>query len=132
MTAATCWARRSRSAASSSPRAGASYELLRAAHELVPGTSELHVEELCVGLRPGTPDNLPVIGPAACEGLLWATGHYRNGILLTPLTAELVVGLLTGEHAEQHEELLRTCDPGRFASAGGAAASAARQATVPA
>jgi glycine oxidase len=72
--------------------AGGVYELLRNAHELVPGVSELRIEELCVGLRPGTRDNLPVIGPGALAGLTWATGHYRNGILLAPLTAELVAG----------------------------------------
>jgi len=77
--------------------AGGVYELLRDAHELVPGVSELQIEELCVGLRPGTPDNVPVIGPGAIEGLMWATGHYRNGILLAPLTAELVAGALAGE-----------------------------------
>ncbi len=76
--------------------AGGVYELLRNAHELVPGVSELQIEELCVGLRPGTPDNLPVIGPGALAGLTWATGHYRNGILLAPLTAELVVEALVG------------------------------------
>jgi glycine oxidase len=76
--------------------AGGVYELLRDAHELVPGVSELQIEELCVGLRPGTPDNLPVIGLGALEGLLWATGHHRNGILLAPLTAELVVEALVG------------------------------------
>jgi len=77
--------------------AGGVYELLRDAHELVPGVSELQIEELCVGLRPGTPDNLPVLGPSVIEGLTWATGHYRNGILLAPLTAELVAGALAGE-----------------------------------
>jgi glycine oxidase len=79
--------------------AGGVYELLRDAHELVPGVSELQIEELCVGLRPGTPDNLPVIGRAGLSslaGLTWATGHYRNGILLAPLTAELVVEALAG------------------------------------
>jgi glycine oxidase len=80
--------------------AGGVYELLRDAHELVPGVSELQIEELCVGLRPGTPDNLPVIGPTAIDGLTWATGHYRNGILLAPLTAELVAGALAGESPE--------------------------------
>jgi glycine oxidase len=78
------------------PTVGGVYELLRDAHELVPGVSELHVEELCVGLRPGTPDNAPVIGPGALAGLMWATGHYRNGILLAPLTAELVAQDLAG------------------------------------
>jgi glycine oxidase len=78
------------------PTAGGVYELLRHAHELVPGVGELQIEELCVGLRPGTPDNLPLIGPGALAGLTWATGHYRNGILLAPLTAELVVQALAG------------------------------------
>lgn len=78
------------------PTAGGVYELLRDAHELVPGVEDLQIEELGVGLRPSTPDNAPVIGPGALEGLVWATGHHRNGILLAPLTAELVVRELTG------------------------------------
>jgi glycine oxidase len=82
--------------------AGGIYELLRDAHELVPGVSELHIEELGVGYRPGTPDNLPVIGPGALEGLTWATGHHRNGILLAPLTAELAMASLSGENVH-HE-----------------------------
>jgi glycine oxidase len=49
------------------------------------------------GLRPGTPDNLPLVGPGAVEGLVLATGHYRNGILLAPLTADVVAALLAGE-----------------------------------
>ena len=51
------------------------------------------------GLRPGTPDNLPLIGPGAIEGLVLATGHYRNGILLAPLTADAIADLLAGEPA---------------------------------
>jgi glycine oxidase len=98
-----------------SPTAGAAYELLRDAHELVPGVSELRIEELCVGLRPGTPDNVPAIGPSAVPGLTWATGHYRNGILLAPLTAELVLASLAGEPAS--EESLSACAPERFARA---------------
>ena len=78
------------------PTAGGVYELLRDAHELVPGIEELRIEELSVGLRPSTPDNAPAIGPGALEGLVWATGHHRNGILLAPLTAELVSQELTG------------------------------------
>ena len=96
-----------------SPTAGAAYELLRDAHELVPGVSELRIEELCVGLRPGTPDNVPAIGPSAVPGLVWATGHYRNGILLAPLTAELVAELLIG--APPRDPLLAACAPERFA-----------------
>ncbi len=96
--------------------AGGVYELLREAHEIVPGVSELQIEELCVGLRPGTPDNLPVIGRGgsqSLEGLTWATGHHRNGILLAPLTAELVVGALAGE---LQEPLAAVCLPDRFAT----------------
>ena len=79
------------------PTAGGIYELLRDMAELVPGVLELDVEELQAGLRPATPDNLPAIGPGALEGLVWATGHFRNGILLAPVTAELVAGALAGE-----------------------------------
>jgi glycine oxidase len=82
--------------------AGGVYEMLRDAHELVPGVSELAIEELGVGYRPGTPDNTPAIGRGALDGLTWATGHHRNGILLAPLTAELVVASLlddTTRHA---------------------------------
>jgi glycine oxidase len=92
--------------------AGGVYELLRDAHEVVPGVSELQIEELCVGLRPGTPDNVPLVGPGALPGLTWATGHYRNGILLAPLTAELVLEALLGEQAGN--PLLSACDPLRF------------------
>jgi len=95
------------------PTAGGVYELLREARELVPGITELEIEELSVGLRPSTPDNLPVIGWGALEGLLWATGHHRNGILLAPLTGSLIMGLLGG--GEQDDaELLEGCAPSRF------------------
>jgi glycine oxidase len=92
--------------------AGAVHELLRDAIELVPGIAELELEEARAGLRPGTPDNLPIIGPGALAGLHWATGHYRNGILLAPLTAELVVaGLTRAEPAGAY-----AVDPRRFAA----------------
>jgi glycine oxidase len=71
--------------------AGGLHQLLRDASELVPGVLELEILELAAGLRPGTPDNLPLIGRDPSSGLVRATGHHRNGILLTPLTAELVV-----------------------------------------
>jgi glycine oxidase len=77
--------------------AGAVYELLRDAGELVPGVAELVIDELGAGLRPSTPDNAPAIGPASLPGLHWAVGHHRNGILLAPVTAELVTAGLTGE-----------------------------------
>jgi glycine oxidase len=91
--------------------AGAAYELLRDAHVVVPGISELFLEEVCVGLRPGTPDNAPIIGRAACDGLIWATGHHRAGVLLAPLTGTLVADLLAGEPSDP---LLSICDPSRF------------------
>lgn len=77
-----------------SPTAGGVYRLLREAWELVPGVAELQIEELTASFRPGTPDNAPLIGRGEVPGLIWATGHYRNGILLAPLTAELVVEAL--------------------------------------
>lgn len=96
------------------PAAGGVYELLRDAHEVVPSSSELQIEELCVGLRPGTPDNLPLIGAGAIEGLWWASGHYRNGVLLAPLTGELVAGLLARERGSD-PGILAACAPARFA-----------------
>ncbi|HEY8082643.1 MAG TPA: glycine oxidase ThiO [Solirubrobacterales bacterium] len=76
--------------------AGGIHELLREAYRLVPDVAEMELVEAIAGLRPGTPDNLPLIGPSGIEGLIWATGHYRNGILLAPLTAERVAEMLTG------------------------------------
>jgi glycine oxidase len=72
------------------------YELLRDAAELVPGLLELELVEITAGLRPGSPDNLPLIGEGDEPGLILACGHYRNGILLAPLTAMLVVRALEG------------------------------------
>ncbi len=76
--------------------AGAVYGLLRDAQRVVPGVSELVLEESLAGLRPGSPDNGPLVGPSGLPGLVLATGHYRNGILLTPLTAEAVAATLAG------------------------------------
>jgi glycine oxidase len=82
--------------------AGAALQLLREAGELVPGISELVLDEFTAGLRPGTADNLPVIGPAPSgqDGVWWATGHFRGGVLLAPATAELVVAMVCGEPVE--------------------------------
>jgi glycine oxidase len=95
------------------PSAGAVYELLRAAQELVPGVAELRLDEIGVGFRPGSPDNLPLIGRGTLDGLIWATGHHRNGILLAPLTAELVLGAITGMLPDALGELSDACDPHR-------------------
>ena len=75
--------------------AGAVHDLLRAALELVPGVAELALVETSAGLRPGTPDNAPLLGATGVDGLVVATGHYRNGVLLAPVTADAVVELLS-------------------------------------
>jgi glycine oxidase len=93
--------------------AGAVFELLRDASEVLPGISELVIDELRVGLRPATPDNAPALGPGALDGLHWATGHYRHGILLTPVSSEIVVGRLLGDPVP---ELAAPFSPARFAS----------------
>jgi glycine oxidase len=93
--------------------AGAVHELLRAARELVPDVDELELVGTAVGLRPGSPDNAPLLGPAsdaADERVLVATGHYRNGVLLCPLTGELIAEYLAG----RTPELLTAFSPSRF------------------
>jgi glycine oxidase len=80
--------------------AGGVYELLRDAHELVPGITELPLTETLAGLRPGSPDNAPVLGTTALDGLLLATGHHRNGVLLTPVTGDVMAEVLTSPSGE--------------------------------
>ncbi|MEU9874121.1 glycine oxidase ThiO [Actinomadura sp. NPDC048021] len=74
--------------------AGGLWELLRDARELLPGITELEFAEVTAGLRPGSPDNAPVMGPTALPGLLVGTGHFRNGILLTPVSADILSAML--------------------------------------
>jgi glycine oxidase len=90
------------------------YRLLEAAWEVLPEVSELELVGARAGLRPGTPDNTPVVGPGEHEGLVWATGHWRNGVLLTPLTGDAVGGLLAGDPLP---EVLAGLAPERFARA---------------
>ena len=77
-------------------RAGAVHELLDDARAVVPGIDELELLEARTGLRPATPDNTPVIGWTALPGVAVASGHFRNGMLLAPLTAATVVDLFGG------------------------------------
>ncbi|HWB65863.1 MAG TPA: FAD-dependent oxidoreductase, partial [Mycobacteriales bacterium] len=98
-------------------RAGAVRELLRDARAVVPLIDEFVLEETTTGLRPGSPDNAPIIGEVELDGLIVATGHHRNGVLLTPITADLVTGLVVGETAEL-AALYELCSPGRFATIG--------------
>jgi len=94
--------------------AGGVYELLRDAHELVPGITELPLTETRAGLRPGTPDNAPLLGPSGLPGLLLATGHHRNGVLLTPVTGDVLAHTLTtGELPDE----ARPFTPRRFDAA---------------
>ncbi|MEU7836339.1 MULTISPECIES: FAD-dependent oxidoreductase [unclassified Nonomuraea] len=86
--------------------AGGLYELLRDAHELVPGVTELEIADVVAGLRPGTPDNVPLIGPSGTPGLVLATGHHRGGVLLAPLTAAILLG--------EESELAELCSPLRY------------------
>ena len=79
--------------------AGAVHDLLHDAMSVLPVTSELILAETCAGLRPGTPDNGPILGGCGPDGLLLATGHYRNGILMSPVTADAAAALLTGQPA---------------------------------
>jgi len=75
---------------------GGLVDLLDDARRVVPALDEYAVEETTAGLRPGSPDNGPLVGATATGGLLVATGHFRNGVLLAPVTAAEVAGLLVG------------------------------------
>jgi glycine oxidase len=70
--------------------AGGLEKILAGAIELAPGLAGARVEETWAGLRPDSPDHLPILGPTDIDGLLIATGHFRGGILLAPVTAQLV------------------------------------------
>lgn len=76
--------------------AGGVHELLREAYRLLPDVAEMELVDAVAGLRPGTPNNLPLVGPGAIDGLVLATGHFRNGILLAPLAAQAVADVLEG------------------------------------
>lgn len=94
------------------PTAGATYQLLRDVLTLLPALGDLeHVETVC-RLRPGTPDNAPLLGPSSVPGLVLATGHYRSGVLLAPVTADAIVGYLADGALPEHFEAF---SPQRFA-----------------
>jgi glycine oxidase len=94
------------------------YRLLEAAWEVLPDVGELELVETRAGLRPATPDNGPAVGRGSVDGLVWATGHYRSGILQAPITGEAVAALLCGEEPPVE---LAPFAPERFALAGRAA-----------
>jgi glycine/D-amino acid oxidase-like deaminating enzyme len=86
--------------------------LLESSADLLADVSQARFEAVRVGLRPGTPDELPLIGPSSTmPGVYYATGHYRNGVLLSPLTAKLVADLVIDGRRDPDLELVR---PDRF------------------
>ena len=101
--------------------AGAVHDLLHDAMSVLPVTSELILAETCAGLRPGSPDNGPLVGPLSDNSkigrvdnskIMVAAGHYRNGILMSAVTADAVVAQLTGE---KPDPAWRPFSPDRFA-----------------
>ncbi|NKZ06221.1 glycine oxidase ThiO [Actinomadura latina] len=92
--------------------AGGLWELLRDARELLPGITELEFAEVAAGLRPGSPDNAPVLGPTALPGLFAGTGHFRNGVLLAPVSADILSAMLLDGPVP---EVAGAFSPGRFA-----------------
>jgi len=87
------------------------HDLLADSCAVVPGLMHLEFHEVCASLRPGSPDNAPLIGPSGLPGLIVATGHYRNGILLTPVTADAVVELISSGRLP---ERMAPFSPNRF------------------
>jgi glycine oxidase len=108
--------------------AGGVHELLREAYRLLPDVAEMELVDAMAGLRPATPDNLPLVGPGAIDGLLLATGHYRNGILLAPLTADAVAALLGGEQLPKSTAAAPPDRAAELARRGAALAAAAERA----
>ncbi|MFP5019506.1 glycine oxidase ThiO [Pseudonocardia phyllosphaerae] len=104
-------------------------DLLRDAERILPGIAEYELTETAAGLRPGSRDNLPLIGRIGPEGLIAATGHGRNGMLLVPVTAATVGALLGGGVVP---EVARAADPQRFVAAGSGAAVSGAGAPAPA
>ncbi|MDG4806240.1 glycine oxidase ThiO [Micromonospora sp. WMMD1120] len=103
--------------------AGAVQRLLRAGVDLLPELAEYELVEAVAGLRPGTPDNAPILGPLPGRpGVLVATGHHRHGIVLTPLTADLIADLVLGGVPDP---LLAPLRADRFDGAGAAGSAAA-------
>lgn len=100
------------------PTAGGVFQLLRDAREVFPYLSEMQLVESMAGLRPGSPDNAPLLGPLAeASGLYAATGHYRNGVLLTPATGDVMRAYLTDQPIPEYATAFT---PDRFTSLTGA------------
>jgi glycine oxidase len=104
-----------------SVQVGAVGDLLEDARRLIPSLEEYALTDTTTGLRPGSPDNAPIVGHTGVPGLILATGAYRNGILQAPATSFEVVRLVQeGDDADDRVGLFAPFRPGRFRSAGGA------------
>ena len=88
--------------------AGGVLALLEAAWRVLPAIEDLPIDEMWVGHRPGSRDDAPILGPAAVDGLIYATGHHRNGILLTPVTAEAIARLVRDGAMEPRDPAVRS------------------------
>jgi glycine oxidase len=100
------------------PTAGGIFQLLRDAREVFPYLAEMKIAELMAGLRPGSPDNAPLMGPIGdYAGLYAATGHYRNGVLLTPATGDVMLAYITNAEIPEYAKAFT---PTRFSSLSGA------------
>jgi glycine oxidase len=82
------------------PTVGGVLRLLRAARDLVPGLDRAAITEVIARDRPGTADNLPLVGPSGVDGVVLAAGHFRHGVLLAPLTARLVADHVESGHVD--------------------------------
>ncbi len=105
--------------------AGGLLTLIESAWRAVPAIEELPIAETWVGFRPGSRDDAPLLGPSGVDGLIIATGHHRNGILLAPLTAAAIGGYILSGRVP---EILRSFAPDRFAAASAATAPVYRAA----
>jgi glycine oxidase len=85
--------------------------LHQAAIHLVPGLAQARLLEAWAGLRPGTPDDLPILGATSTPGYFAATGHFRDGILLAPITAHVMARVITGAQPEYD---ISAFSPARF------------------
>ena len=103
--------------------AGGVYELLRDARLAIPMSAEYVLAETSVGYRPGTPDNAPILGRSSLGGLVLATGHYRNGVLLTPITADVVAELVLHDRVP---DVAAAFGPERFETLAGSVRTGSR------
>ena len=90
---------------------GGMADVIAKATRIAPSLRDAAIESHWSSFRPGTPDGLPLVGETRVEGLFVASGHYRNGILLAPLTAELIARAMSGDAPSRESEAL---SPTRF------------------